>query len=56
MRRGGSLLISILLLVAAFFAGVQYERNNCKIDLPNRADQVENSVKCRDFRSDVDVR
>jgi hypothetical protein len=55
MRRGGSLLITILLLVVAFYAGVQYERNSCKIDLPNRADQVDNSVKCRDFRSNVDI-
>jgi hypothetical protein len=55
MRRGGTLLISILLLVAAFYAGIQYERNNCRIDLPNSASQVENSVKCRDFRSDVDL-
>ena len=34
MRRGGSLLITILLLLAAFWAGIQYERNNCRIDLP----------------------
>jgi hypothetical protein len=55
MRRGGSLLITILLLLAAFWGGIQYERNNCKIDLPNTATQVDQSVKCRDFRSDVDV-
>ena len=55
MRRGGSLLITILLLVAAFWAGIQYERNNCRIDLPSTAGQVDQSVKCRDFRSDVDV-
>jgi hypothetical protein len=56
MRRGGALIVSILLLVGAFYLGVQYERNNCKIDLPNAPNQVENSVRCRDFRSDVDVR
>ena len=56
MRRGGSLLITILLLLAAFWAGIQYERNNCRIDLPNQPNQVENSVKCRDYRSDIDVR
>jgi hypothetical protein len=55
MRRGGSLLITILLLLAAFYGGIQYERHNCRIDLPNSAGQVDNSVKCRDFRSDVDV-
>ena len=54
MRRGGSLLITILLLLAAFWGGVQYERNNCKIDLPQTAGQVDQSVRCRDFRSDVD--
>jgi hypothetical protein len=55
MRRGGSLLITILLLLAAFWGGIQYERNNCKIDLPQTANQVDQSVRCRDFRSDLDV-
>ena len=50
MRRGGSLLITILLLVVAFYAGIQYERNNCKIDLPQTAGQVDQSVKCRDYK------
>jgi hypothetical protein len=53
MRRGGSLLITILLLVVAFYAGIQYERTNCKIDLPNSTGQVDNSVKCRNFKSDI---
>ena len=56
MRRGGSLIISIVLLVAAFWLGIQYERNNCRIDPPNQPNQVENSVKCRDYRSDIDIR
>ena len=47
MRRGGSLLITILLLLAAFWAGIQYERNNCRIDLPEDTEQVDQSVKCR---------
>ena len=36
MRRGGLLLITILLLLAAFWAGIQRkgERSNCRIDLP----------------------
>jgi hypothetical protein len=55
MRRGGSILITILLLLAAFWGGIQYERNNCKIDLPQTAGQVDQSVRCRDFRSDVDL-
>lgn len=50
MRRGGSLLITILLLVAAFWAGIQYERNNCRIDLPTTANQVDRTVKCRDYK------
>ena len=50
MRRGGSLLITIPLLVAAFWAGMQYERNNCRIDLPSTAGQVDQSVKCRDYK------
>jgi hypothetical protein len=50
MRRGGSLLITILLLLAAFWAGIQYERNNCTIDLPDTAQQVDQSVKCRDYK------
>ena len=55
MRRGGSLLITILRLLVAFWGGIQYERSNCKIDLPQTANQVDQSVKCRNFRSDVDV-
>ena len=50
MRRGGSLLITILLLVAAFWAGIQYERNNCRIDLPVTANQVDRTVRCRDYK------
>jgi hypothetical protein len=50
MRRGGSLLILILLLLLAFWGGIQYERNNCRIDLPNDTNQVDQSVKCRDYR------
>jgi hypothetical protein len=50
MRRGGSLLITILLLLAAFWAGIQYERSNCRIDLPNNTKQVDQSVKCRDYK------
>jgi hypothetical protein len=49
MRRGGSLLITILLLLAAFWAGIQYERSNCKIDLPDTTEQVNQTVKCRDY-------
>jgi hypothetical protein len=51
--RLGSLLVGILLLVAAFYAGIQYERNNCRIDLPNTANQVGGSVKCRNFHSSL---
>ena len=50
MRRGGSLLITILLLLAAFWAGIQYERSNCKIDVPQTANQVGRTVKCRDYK------
>jgi hypothetical protein len=50
MRRGGSLLITILLLLAAFWAGIQYERSNCRIDLPDTTEQVDESVKCRDYQ------
>ena len=50
MRRGGSLLITILLLLAAFWAGILYERSNCTIDLPQTANQVEKTVKCRDYK------
>jgi hypothetical protein len=50
MRRGGSLIITILLLLAAFWAGIQYERSNCRIDVPGTAEQVEESVKCRDYK------
>jgi len=53
MRRGGSLLITILLLVVAFYAGIQYERNNCKIVVPNTANKIDNTVKCRNFKSNV---
>ncbi|HEV8647921.1 MAG TPA: hypothetical protein VG276_00615 [Actinomycetes bacterium] len=53
MRRGGSLFVTILLLAGAFYLGVLYERNNCKIDVPQTASQVDNSVKCRDFRSNL---
>jgi hypothetical protein len=50
MRRGGSLLITILLLVAAFYAGIQYERNNCRINAPEGGNRVESPIKCRDYR------
>ena len=50
MRRGGSLIITILLLLVAFWAGIQYERNNCRIDVPGNTEQVEESVKCRDYK------
>jgi len=53
MRRGGSLFFTILLLAGAFYLGMLYERNNCRIDVPQTASQVDNSVKCRDFRSDL---
>ena len=53
MRRGGSLLVTILLLLGAFYLGILYERNNCQIDVPQTAQQVDNSVKCRDFRSNL---
>ena len=45
-----SLIITILLLLAAFWAGIQYERNNCRIDLPDTTEQVDESVKCRDYQ------
>jgi hypothetical protein len=50
MRRGGSLLITILLLVAAFYAGIQYERNNCRINPPQGGSRVSSPIKCRDYR------
>jgi len=53
MRRGGSLIVTILLLLGVFYLGILYERNNCKIDVPQTAEQVDNSVKCRDFRSNL---
>jgi hypothetical protein len=53
MRRGGSLLVTILLLLGSFYLGVLYERNNCRIDVPQTAGQVDNSVKCRNFQSNL---
>jgi hypothetical protein len=47
MRRGGSLLITILALVGAFYLGVMYERNDCRIDLPDTVAAVDDSVACR---------
>jgi hypothetical protein len=46
MRRGGSLLIVLLLLVGAFYLGVMYERNDCRIDLPDTVSSVDDSVRC----------
>ena len=46
MRRGGSLLIVILALYGAFYIGMMYERNNCRIDLPRSISAVDESVRC----------
>lgn len=55
MRRGGSLIVTILLLFGAFYLGVLYERHDCKIDLPQTAGQVGKSVACRDYRSNINT-
>jgi hypothetical protein len=46
MRRGGSFLIYVLLLVGAFYLGVMYERNDCRIDLPDTVSAVDDTVRC----------
>jgi|GraSoiStandDraft_56_1057294.scaffolds.fasta_scaffold1785215_2 hypothetical protein len=46
MRRGGSLLVLILALFGAFYLGVLYERNNCRIELPHSFSAVDESVRC----------
>ncbi len=46
MRRGGSLLIVILALFGAFYMGMLYERNSCRIELPHTISAVDNSVRC----------
>ncbi|HEX6673591.1 MAG TPA: hypothetical protein VF486_00985 [Actinomycetes bacterium] len=46
MRRGGSLLIVILALFGAFYMGMLYERNNCRIEVPHTISAVDSSVRC----------
>jgi hypothetical protein len=46
MRRGGSLLIIILALFGAFYLGVLYERDNCRIEMPHSISAVDESVRC----------
>jgi hypothetical protein len=46
MRRGGSALIVVLLLVGAFYLGVMYERNDCRVDLPDTVAAVDETVRC----------
>jgi hypothetical protein len=53
MRRTGSLLVIILLCALAFWGGVQWERRNCRIDWPNKFDEIDNIVACKGFRSNL---
>jgi hypothetical protein len=46
MRRGGSLLIVILALFGAFYMGMLYERNSCRIEMPRSISAVDESVRC----------
>ena len=47
MRRGGSLLVLVLFLYAAFYLGILYERNDCRVDLPDTVSAVGDTVRCR---------
>jgi hypothetical protein len=46
MRRG-SLLITILALLAAFYLGMMYERNDCRVDMPDSVSAIDDTVRCR---------
>jgi hypothetical protein len=52
-RRTVSVLVTVLLAALAFWGGVRWEHNNCRIDWPNKLDQVDQSVVCEGFRSDL---
>jgi hypothetical protein len=47
MRRGGWMLILVLLLYVAFYLGVTYERNDCRIDLPDTVSAVDDTLRCK---------
>jgi hypothetical protein len=46
MRGGARLLILVLLLAVAFYLGISYERNGCRIDLPDTASAVDDTLRC----------
>jgi hypothetical protein len=47
VRRRGWLLVVVLLLYVAFYLGIQYERHDCRIDLPDTVSAVDDTVRCR---------
>ncbi len=47
MRRGGIVLITLILLFAIFYGGRVYERRACRVDLPTSVHQIDNTVVCR---------
>jgi hypothetical protein len=54
MRRGSvSLLVVIVLCALAFWGGRRWERDNCRIDWPNRLSDIDNSIVCKGFRSNL---
>jgi hypothetical protein len=54
MRRAGpSFLVILLFCALAFWGGIQWERRNCGFDFPGAFDQIDNSIRCRGFQSDL---
>ena len=51
--RALGLLFVVVLCALSFWGGLQWERRNCKVDFPNRFSQIDNSIVCEGFRSDL---
>jgi hypothetical protein len=46
MRGGARLLILVLVFAVAFYLGISYERNNCRIDLPDTVSAIDDTLHC----------
>ncbi|HKE98566.1 MAG TPA: hypothetical protein VKG45_06530 [Actinomycetes bacterium] len=52
-RRSVRVIVFVLLAALAFWAGTRWEHDNCRVDWPTKLDEVDQSIVCKGFRSDL---
>lgn len=53
MRDRRSVMVIILLVALSFWAGISWEREDCRLVWPDDPDRMDRILRCRDFTTAI---